>query len=115
MYFHHVLTFTGPEDSPQQLTSNHSTTSIIFEWQPPTIPNGIIDRYIFSVSTASTVRTQVLSGDQRTTTIDGFNPYQFYSVSVTAANFVNRFLVNGPTTRIEGITLADSEFFLHLM
>ena len=101
----------APDDPPQQLLSERSTNSVTFHWLPPTIPNGIIRRYVFSIFTAGVTATKELTAvnGKNMLTMDGFHPYQFYSVNVTASTSVNGVFADSSPANLNEFTLPDSE------
>ena len=82
-----------------------------FEWMPPSCPNGIICHYNFSISTASNISNFILSANETTKTVDGFEAYQLYTVEVIASTIVKGNLSDGPPAVLMEFTLPDSELF----
>ena len=101
--------FTAPEGPPKNLMSDRRIHSVTFEWMPPSCPNGIIRRYLFSITMENGTLNHVLYANQTTMTVDGFDPYELYSVKVSASTNVDGNFSDGPpAVRVEH-TLPDSE------
>ena len=105
--------YVAPDDPPQNFTSIRGINSILFGWLPPSVPNGIIHRYVFSIETADKTTIYMLDADQNMIPVDGFSPYQFYSTSVIASTFVNGKFSDSPPATLMEFTLPDSKLFLH--
>ena len=88
--------------------------SVTFHWLPPSTPNGVIRRYVFSIFTAGTTDIKELTAveGKNTLTMDGFHPFQFYSVNVTASTSVNGVFADSPLAMLDEFTLPDSELLL---
>ena len=108
-----MLVCIAPDGPPENLTSVCAVNSITFQWLPPSIPNGIIHRYTFSIFTAANTTTKELLADQRTITFRGLQPSQLYAVSVTASTFFNGIYADSPPATLIESTLPDSELFIH--
>ena len=107
--------YIAPDDPPQNLTSTNNINSISFGWLPPSVPNGIICRYVFSIATSDIITTYFLDADQNTITLDNFDPYQFYSVNVIASTFVNGNFADSPPATLMEFTLPGSKLLFHTM
>ena len=103
--------FTAPEGPPENLTSDRRIESVTFEWMPPSCPNGIIRRYLFSITMENGTYNRELCANQTTMTVDGFEPFELYSVEVSASTRVNGTFLDGPPAMLEEHTLPDSELF----
>ena len=101
----------APDSPPENLMSTRKTHNVTLEWLPPSCPNGIIYRYIFSITMASKIAVFILSADETTITVDGFDPYEFYSVTVIASTLVNGKFFDSPPAVLMEFTLPDSELF----
>ena len=78
----------------------------------PSCPNGIILHYLFSITTENNItNSSMLSANQTTMTVDGFDPYEFYSIEVIALTFVNDNFLDSPPAVLMEFTLPDSELF----
>ena len=101
----------APDDPPQELRSDRTMNSVTFHWLPPNMPNGIIRRYVFSIFTAGASSTKELTpvSGKNTLAMDGFHPYQFYSVNVTASTSVNGIFADSSPAKLNEFTLPDSE------
>ena len=101
----------APDDPPQNLTSIRGITEVIFKWVAPSVPNGIICWYTFSIFTAGYTTTKGLSANQTIMRVDGFNSHQLYSVNVTASTCVNGFFADSPPAVLMEFTFdRDSEY-----
>ena len=106
-----LYTFTAPEGPPENLISDRRIDSVTFEWMPPSCPNGIIQRYLFFITMENRTYTRELCANQTTMTVDGFDPYEQYTVVVNASTRVfDNFLDSPPAVLMER-TLPDSELF----
>ena len=103
--------FTAPEGPPENLTSDRRIDSVTFEWIPPSCPNGIIQRYLFSITMPDRAYNRELCANQTTMTVDGFDPYEPYTVEVNASTRVNGNFLDGPPAVLMERTLPDSELF----
>ena len=99
----------APEGPPENLTSVRSIHHVKFEWMPPSCPNGIIHRYLLAITTVNKVANIVLLANETTKTVDGFEPYEVYSVEVVASTIVNGNFSDGPPAVLVELTLPDSE------
>ena len=89
--------------------SDRRIHSVTFEWMPPSCPNGIIRRYLFSITIENGALHYELYANQTTMTVDGFDPYELYSVNVSASTNVNGNFLDGPPAVLVEHTLPDSE------
>ena len=103
---------TAPEGPPENLTSTPTIHNVTFEWMPPSCPNGIIRRYLFSITLGNEVTNRMLCANQTTVTVDGLEPYEFYSVEVIASTFVDGNFSDSPPAVLTGFSLPDSELIL---
>ena len=101
--------FAAPESPPENLKSDRSIHHVTFEWTPPHCPNGIIHRYIFSFPLNNKTANLVLPANETTIRVDGFEPYEVYSVEVIASTIVNGNFLDGPPAVLTERTLPDSE------
>ena len=101
--------FIAPEGPPENLRSDRRIDSVTFEWMPPSCPNGIIQRYQFSITMENGTYSRELCANQTTMTVDGFNPYEPYTVEVSASTRVNGNLLDGSPAVLVERTLPDSE------
>ena len=104
----------GPYDSPQSFASTSTMTSVMFTWNRPQIPNGIITEYFLNVTNVETMislnYTIPVTSDQTTATqtvnTSGFfRAYENYTATVTGRTHVGF----GPIASTAGRTQPDSE------
>ena len=70
---------------PLVLLSNATTVTV--SWMAPEQPNGLITQYMITLQEGTTIRTEVISGDQELVVVlNGLVPFADYSASVTAYN-----------------------------
>ena len=98
----------APEGPPEYLISARNIHNVTFVWMPPSCPNGIIQRYIFSITTANKITNFMLFANGTTITVDGFEPYQFYTAHVIASTIVNGNFSDSPPAVLMEFTLPDS-------
>ena len=82
-----------------------SSTFIIFIWNAPETPNGVITEYQLQCSGGGQVFSRTVMGSQTTTTLSGLLPYTNYSCNIAAHTSVG----GGPAATINVTTEQEGE------
>ena len=82
---------------------------VIFVWNTPATPNGVITEYQLQCSGRGKLFSRTVMGSQTTTTLSGLLPYTSYFCSITAHTSVG----GGPAATTSVTTQQDSEFVVN--
>ena len=101
-----MMCCTVPAGPPRQFSGAvKSSNCIIFIWNVPVTPNGVINEYQLQCSGGGQSFSSVVPGSQTTTTLSGLLPYTSYSCNITAHTSVG----GGPAATTSVTTEQDSE------
>ena len=117
-YFIHrnnLLFYSVPSSPPQSLHGNAmSSTGISLFWDPPPADaqNGIITRYMISITDVETGRSFSLFSATTSVNVTSLHPYYTYNFTIAAVTIVG----DGPyTTSITIVTLQDGKFLCYII
>ena len=80
--------YIAPSDSPQNISVIIADSeSVLVQWTPPTIPNGIILHYIVYINytNGTQIPNRIVDGVSTLYLIEDLHPYQLVGVSLSAA------------------------------
>ena len=103
------LFYSVPSSPPQTPRGNAmSSTGITLSWDPPPVDeqNGIITRYMISITELETGRSFSLFSPTTSVNVTSLHPYYTYNCTIAAVTIVG----DGPyTTTINIVTLQDGK------
>ena len=109
LYCNDPLFYSVPSSPPQSLHGNAmSSTGITLFWDPPPVDaqNGIITRYLISITEVKTGRSFSLFSPTTSVNVTSLHPFYTYNCAVAALTIVG----DGPyTTSIAIVTLQDGK------
>ena len=97
--------YIGPDTPPDQFTSTPNVFDVSFMWEEPVIPNGVIISYTITITNINTSVTTTNITEEMSFNLVGFEPYQSYNATVTAATVVG----DGPPAVTSGRTNLHSK------
>ena len=83
----HALTLTAPSAPTNVTVIEIASTYAVFQWEAPESPNGVIRRYILSLTDSrdsSVVSVYIADASELTTNVTGLDPFVQYWVMVFA-------------------------------
>ena len=95
-----IIYCIGPDTPPDQFTSTPNVFDVLFMWGKPRMPKGIIVSYTINITHINTVVTTTNIAKGLSLNLAGFEPYQNYTATITAATVVG----DGPPAVISGRT-----------
>ena len=83
----YALTLTAPSAPTNVTVIEVASTYAVFQWEAPESPNGVIQRYILSLTDSrdsSVVSVNITDASELTTNVTGLDPFVQYWVTVFA-------------------------------
>lgn len=84
--------------------------SLVFQWEPPSTPNGPIMDYMLTVDYDNGTNETFSVGVVLSYTLNGLSPYQLVTADISASTVEG----SGPSSNITTRTLQDSEYCIQL-
>ena len=105
LQLHTVSYCIGPDTPPDQFSSIPNAFDVLFMWEEPVVPNGIIVSYTITITNINTSVTTTNVIEELYFNLTGFKSYQSYVAFVTAATVVG----DGPPAVTSGRTNLHSK------
>ena len=86
MQLYHYNFSTAPDDSPQNISIIAAdSVSVLIQWQPPHMPNGIITHYNIYIdfTNGTNITTNSVLGDSTLYLLDQLSIFQLVGVSIS--------------------------------